>query len=191
MFNWYKKADPTDDSIIEYFSEYKDCISPTHPVFRSNYGVYMYAESGLYKCYNELVNNSLSRRACVVINDRAVMQNDGEIDKLCTNAIHYFIDGKYLNCVVQMRSSDMATLLPYDAFMFSVFFVELWQMLKSHYAWLQPGCITMQVANAHFSFGKVPQRCYDTSIIMHDVDLLSLVASMKASFADNLRTFYI
>lgn len=55
-----------------------------------------------------------------------------------------------------MRSSNMATLLPYDAFMFAVFHAELWQMLRKVYAWIRPGDIVMQVANAHLTMKDLP-----------------------------------
>lgn len=184
IYKWYHGADPTALWITDYFDEYKNCIYPTHLVYRSNYGVYVYKEGGLKYCFEELVKNPKSRRACIVINDRVIMQSDAEIDKLCTNAINYFIDGVYLKCIVQMRSSNMATLLPYDAFMFAVFHAELWQMLRNVYDWIRPGDIIMQVANAHLTMKDLPVHNESRVIICDDKGLSKIATEIIRMYAD-------
>ena len=184
IYRWYHEADPTALWIMDYFDEYKNCVYPTHMVYRSNYGVYVYKEKGLQYCFEELVRNPESRRACIVINDKAIMQSDAEIDKLCTNAINYYIDGVYLKCVVQMRSSNMATLLPYDAFMFAVFHAELWQMLRKVYAWICPGDIVMQVANAHLTMKDLPVHDEFKVVIRDNEDLTKIATEVNRMYAD-------
>lgn len=150
MFFWYKKADKYDKSIIDYFPEYAHCIDNGHTHFNSNYGLYAYAEGGLKYCVDELLANPGSRRACFCINSNKVATNNSEIDKLCTNTIHFFIRNATLQMVVQMRSSNFLTLLPYDAFMFSIFYFQVYKALNNTYKILIPGEIHMQIASLHY-----------------------------------------
>lgn len=184
IYKWYHEADPTATWIIDYFDEYKNCVNPTHAIFRSNYGVYVYKEGGLNHCFKELVRNPKSRRACIVINDRAIMQSDAEIDKLCTNAINFFIDGQYLRCIIQMRSSNMATLLPYDIFMFSVFHAELWQMLRKTFTKIQPGDIIMQVADAHLTMNDLPTYNQSKTITYANIELSKIATEVNRMYSE-------
>lgn len=149
MYFWYHRAEPTDKSIKGYFSEYNNCIDKNHPYFNSNYGIYAYRHKLLRRCIERLKNNPLSRQAMFCINNNDAM-SDMSIDKLCTNAIHFFIRNGKLQMVVQMRSSNFVTLLPYDAFMFSVFYMEVFNELVKHYFWLDIGEIKMQIASLHY-----------------------------------------
>ena len=150
MYFWYKTGDRTDTSILKYFDEYKSCISPSSPEFNSNYGYYAYAEHGLEKCVHCLARNKLSRHACFCINNNAAMLPHS-IDKLCTNTIQFFIRNDKLEMVVQMRSSNFLTLLPYDAFMFAVFYQHVYSTLRrKYYHDLRTGLVHMQVASLHF-----------------------------------------
>ena len=178
IYNWYHNADPKDASITKYFKEYSSCIDVAHNIFRSNYGVYVYGQGMLDDCAKELTRNANSRRACIVINDRNIMLNDGEIDKLCTNAIHFFIRNGYLRCVVQMRSSNMVTLLPYDIFMFSIFMAELWQKLHSTcYGKLVPGSMTVQIADAHITLDDLPGYCMSGKAVIRTDERLNRIST--------------
>lgn len=157
MYFWYKKADAKDTSILKYFNEYKRCIDSEHKEFNSNYGIYAYKQKGLEKCTNILLSDINSRQACFCINNNAAM-SETSIDKLCTNVIHFFISdipyrqkvkAKELRMIVQMRSSNFLTLLPYDIFMFSVFHWEVYHELKKKYEDLKPGSIILQIASLH------------------------------------------
>lgn len=150
MYFWYKKADKFDMSIINSFEEYKKCIYNDKGYFNSNYGIYAYEQGGLDFCINELKKDHKSRRACFLINSNEVSMKDFEIDKLCTNAIQFFIRDAKLHMVVQMRSSNFLTLLPYDAFMFSVFYYQVFKALQEHYKILMTGKILMQIASLHY-----------------------------------------
>lgn len=150
MFFWYKNANAYDKSILDCFPEYAHCIDDNHKHFNSNYGVYAYKYGGLNFCVKELKKNHKSRRACFCINNNSVAQDDSEIDKLCTNAIQFFIRDARLEMIVQMRSSNFIKLLPYDAFMFSVFYFEVYKALKEKYVILRPGNIHMQIASLHY-----------------------------------------
>ena len=159
MYFWFKKASAKDTSILDYFDEYKRCIDAEHTEFNSNYGIYAYKRKGLKHCIEELTTNKDSRQACFCINNNIAM-SEKSIDKLCTNTIQFFIRGKNvgpkskeyipeLRMVVQMRSSNFLTLLPYDIFMFSVFHLEVYTELKKVYPNLVPGTILLQVASLH------------------------------------------
>ena len=153
MYFWYKKGDRTDTSILKYFDEYKSCISPSSPEFNSNYGYYAYTERGLEKCIRYLAQNKSSRQACFCINNNAAMLPQS-IDKLCTNTIQFFIRNDRLEMVVQMRSSNFLTLLPYDAFMFVIFYQHVYSTLRrNNYHDLRTGLVYMQVASLHFYTG--------------------------------------
>lgn len=148
MYFWYKKGHLSDYSILKYFDEYRKCIDINHKLFNSNYGYYAYRKKGLEKCIKELIKNKYSRQACFCINNNKAM-DENSIDKLCTNVIHFFIRHNTLIMVVQMRSSNFITLLPYDAFMFSVFYMQVYRKLKGIYKDLCTGHIKMQVASLH------------------------------------------
>ena len=149
IYYWYKEARCNDYSILNYFDEYKHCIDEKHKLFNSNYGMYAYKQKGLNTCIERLKKNPTTRQAMFCINNREAM-SDKSIDKLCTNAVHFFIRNGKLQMIVQMRSSNFVTLLPYDAFMFSVFFMEVFNELVKQYTWLEVGEIKMQIASLHY-----------------------------------------
>lgn len=154
MWLWYKKGDRRDKSICDVFEEYKHCIDKEHKAFNSNYGYYAFACGGLDLCIDRLIENSSTRQAMFCINHNYAMSK-GSIDKLCTNTIHFMICGysgdlaPTLEMIVQMRSSNFLTLLPYDAFMFTMFYGYVFRALAKHYSELILGKIRMQVASLH------------------------------------------
>jgi hypothetical protein len=90
-----------------------------------------------------------TRQACFCINNNDAM-SESSIDKLCTNTIQFFIRNDRLEMIVQMRSSNFLTLLPYDAFMFTVFFQHVYSSLrKNKYHALRTGMVRMQIASLH------------------------------------------
>lgn len=147
MYFWYKAADREDTSIVKYFPEYKSCIDKNHKKFNSNYGCF--AKEGLKRCINELLSNKSSRQACFMINNNTAMEPNS-IDKLCTNAIMFFIRGNCLHMIVQMRSSNLLTLLPYDMFIFSTWYAKVYNALISKYPMLRIAQIKVQVASLHY-----------------------------------------
>ena len=153
MFFWYQKGDRKDYSIISKFDEYKHCIDEHHPEFNSNYGYYAYEENGISLCIQRLLDDPWTRQACFCINNREAM-SDTSIDKLCTNAIQFVIRNNKLYEIVQMRSSNFFSLLPYDAFMFSVFYADVFSGLRHKYD-LKVGEIVMQVSSLHFYLNDV------------------------------------
>lgn len=148
LFKWYKKGDSKDTSIVQYFPEYEHRVDFFHSDFNSNYGIYAYKKKGIVRCAHELIKNRNSRQACFMINNNEAMSEDS-IDKLCTNAIMFFIRDNMLNMCIQMRSSNILTMLPYDIFMFCVFYYQVLEMVSSKYHDLDTGVITMQVGSLH------------------------------------------
>ena len=148
MYFWYKKADEYDYSILEYFTEYARCVDDVHKAFNSNYGIYAYRKGGLLSCVITLLKNRNSRHAMFFINNDEAM-SELSIDKLCTNNIQFLIRNNKLEMIVQMRSSNFVTLLPYDAFMFSTFYFFVYYELVRTYPDLKFGKIHMQVASLH------------------------------------------
>lgn len=160
MYFWYKFYNPTDTSIINFFDEYKHCIDNTHTEFNSNYGIYAYEQRGLKHCVDTLIKDQNSRQAMFCINNNEAM-SERSIDKLCTNTIQFFIRDNRLQMVVQMRSSNFLTLLPYDAFMFSVFYAHVFNALNRRLHCLEIGHINMQVASLHLydsDIDKITER---------------------------------
>ena len=147
MYFWYKVADRENKFILDYFPEYKRCIDKKHRKFNSNYGIY--ANDGLKNCIKALKSNATSRQACFMINNNEAM-SPFSIDKLCTNAVMFFIRCGALKMIVQMRSSNLLTLLPYDAFIFSVWYAKVYNALIRTYSGLKTASITIQVASLHY-----------------------------------------
>lgn len=165
MYFWYKTGDRTDRSILKYFDEYMHCVDENHKVFNSNYGFYAYTQGGLNRCIEYLKKNIDTRQACFCINNNNAMSEDS-IDKLCTNTIQFMIREYKLEMIVQMRSSNFLTLLPYDAFMFAVFYQHVFSALRNSkwYELLKLGDIHLQIASLHFydaDIKKFKQYRYD------------------------------
>lgn len=164
MYFWYKSADKTDKSIIKYFEEYKNCVDKTHQQFNSNYGVYAYKQHGIQRCIDALIERSNSRQACFCINNNSAMAPDS-IDKLCTNAVQFFIRHDKLIMVVQMRSSNMLTLLPYDFFVFCIWYAQVYNKLIQVYHNLKVSNICIQVASLHYYKAEYNSKCIDNAPI--------------------------
>ena len=186
MYFWYKRGDREDYSILGFFDEYKRCLDTTHIKFNSNYGFYAYTKGGLDKCVIELERNQASRHAMFCINNNEAM-SDLSIDKLCTNTIQFFIRDLTLHMVVQMRSSNFITLLPYDAFMFSVFYIEVYRRLLCKYPRLLCGQIYMQVASLQlFKSDKNKLMNQSTKFNDNALTLLSTRSTWKAELERRL-----
>lgn len=160
---WYINGDRNDHSITEVFEEYKRCVDDEHKTFNSNYGYYAFKLGLLDKCVDRILENTCTRQAMFCINNNDAM-SDLSIDKLCTNTIQFFLCSTgskelSLNMVVQMRSSNFISLLPYDAFMFSFFYAYVFNKLftKSRVlrTYLTTGKIMMQVASLHMYLDEV------------------------------------
>lgn len=149
LYFWYKSADKTDKSIVKYFEEYKNCVDDAHQWFNSNYGVYAYKQHGIQRCIDVLTKQSNSRQACFCINNNSAMSPDS-IDKLCTNAVQFFIRKDTLIMLVQMRSSNALTMLPYDFFIFCVWYAQVYNKLITVYPTLSIANICVQVASLHY-----------------------------------------
>lgn len=149
LYFWYKSADRADKSIIRYFEEYKNCVDDAHQLFNSNYGVYAYEQRGIQRCIDVLIEQSNSRQACFCINNNDAMSLES-IDKLCTNAVQFFIRYNRLIMLVQMRSSNALTMLPYDFFIFCVWYAQVYNKLIAVYPTLEVTKIGIQVASLHY-----------------------------------------
>lgn len=151
VFNWYKKHDSRDHSIEVYFDEYKHCTDDSHLDFNSNYGLYAYSEEGLDKCIRRLGINQSTRQAMFCINNNEAM-SDRSIDKLCTNTVQFFIRDNKLIMIVQMRASNLLTLLPYDSFMFCYWYLYVFNKLYNDYQIknLQVDYIYITAATIHY-----------------------------------------
>lgn len=149
LYFWYKSADKTDKSIVKYFEEYKNCIDDAHQWFNSNYGIYAYKQHGIQRCIDVLAKQSNSRQACFCINNNSAMSPDS-IDKLCTNTVQFFIRDDALIMLMQMRSSNALTMLPYDFFIFCVWYAQVYNKLIAIYPTLRIANICVQVASLHY-----------------------------------------
>jgi len=167
MHLWYTSGERDNDFITTYFPEYKHCIDKKHILFNSNYGYYAYKLGLLDMCVNRLVKDNNTRQACFCINNNDAM-SDESIDKLCTNSIMFFIRDSKLEMFVQMRSSNILSLLPYDIFMFQLFYDYVYVRLNRsvQFGKNKPysiGSINMQIASAHYKQSQVPNIYTTTS----------------------------
>ena len=165
MLDWYLKADTRDRSIVSQFPEYEKCFFSTRNGTltdegwcNSNYGQYVFGGSNsLWWCIETLTENPESRHACIMINSREAMLSH---DKLCTNAIQFIINkNNELEVIIQMRSSNALTLLPYDNLMFCIFTLILYAHLKEiRCGNLKLGYMTYQIACLHTYKGDVENK---------------------------------
>ena len=182
MYFWYKKGDREDLSIIDYFPEYEHCIDYKHKMFNSNYGYY--ANKGLKQCAEVLLKQKNTRQACFLINNNLAM-GPNSIDKLCTNAVMFFIRDNTLNMVVQMRSSNLLTLLPYDFFIFSTWYAKMLNSLIAKYDFINIGHILLQIGSLHFyESDYVKKSIYNET---HNIEqLFDFKSTKNANFIEHL-----
>ncbi len=170
IYKWYKNGSRTNREIEESFDEYKGLIDENHKEYNSNYGYYFYRQKQLNLCAMYLANNNNTRHACICINNYSAMRDDSK-DKICTNNIQFFIRRGCLKMIIQMRSSNFLTLLPYDVFMFSVLYWQMFHKLKSMYKIeLKPVDVTVFVNSLHFyrdDFCKLTQA----NLISNEFDI--------------------
>ena len=194
MYFWYKKGDPLDKSILKYFDEYKHCVDAKHNYFNSNYGVYAFSNGYLDLCVKRLIENENTRQAMFCINNNTAM-GDNSIDKLCTNTIQFvlhknILDIYELGAIIQMRSSNFLTLLPYDVFMFSIFYAYVYNKLirEKKFKYLSIGRFHMQVASLHF-YEKNLENIKESDEI--DLDILRNMGEKYffEELEDKLRTY--
>ena len=178
VYRWYKRMDSKDHSIEDYFDEYKTCTDEAHPDFNSNYGLYAYSDEGLKKCIKRLAKSPNTRQAMFCINNNEAM-SDRSIDKLCTNTVQFFIRDNKLKMIVQMRASNMITLLPYDSFMFCYWYLYVFNKLynEQNMKWLETDKIYINAATIHY---------YDKNLSHIDIEKndLSFVNNIESSYKD-------
>lgn len=191
MLDWYLNGLRSDMTILDCFSEYNRCIDANHASFNSNYGYYAFKKKLLDVCVSRLRENPATRQAMFCINNNKAM-SDNSIDKLCTNTIQFFLRdiGKKelaLEMVVQMRSSNFITLLPYDAFMFSVFYAYVLHNYNIYRAVRAcPGKIRMQVASLHLYTKDVENIKIYNILGRIDNDILNIKAN-DATWLNDLK----
>lgn len=113
--DWYESQDTNVTKLFELYGKHVKIWGDTadyNGFVNSQYGHLIYSEENgeqFNNVYNELNNFPDSRRA-VMIYTRPTMHYEahanGMNDFTCTNAVQYFINGKWLDVVVQMRSND-------------------------------------------------------------------------------------
>lgn len=162
MYAWYLEGRRDDTSIIAKFPEYATRIDNGHTLFNSNYGWHMYTNGGLQHCIEVLAKDKNSRQAICILNSNDIM-SDSSIDKLCTNSIQFVIRNNKLIAIIQMRSSNVITLLPYDVHMFSKFYKDAYTALSKIYKQLEAGKIIMQVGSLHFYLDDINKIKLQTS----------------------------
>ena len=112
---WYESQSRFVDRLFKYYGKevkiWKD-ISSRKGKINSNYGWMIHSKDNGFQYLSvlkELVNNPDSRRASMIYQRPSMhydWNDEGMCDFTCTNAVSYFINGKWLDVVVQMRSND-------------------------------------------------------------------------------------
>ena len=200
MLDWYLKADTRDRSIVNQFPEYEKCFFSTRNGTltdegwcNSNYGQYVFGGSNsLWWCIETLTENPESRHACIMINSREAMLSH---DKLCTNAIQFIINrNNELEVIIQMRSSNALTLLPYDNLMFCIFTLILYAHLKEIKCGnLKLGYMTYQIACLHTYKGDVENKLGENAagVPIKDTETIFDLEKIEAQGTTNNIVHYI
>ena len=112
---WYESQSKFVERLFKIYGKevkiWKD-IASSHGKINSNYGWMIFSQQNGYQYINvlkELTKNPDSRRASMIYQRPSMhmdWNDDNMCDFTCTNAVSYFINGKWLDCVVQMRSND-------------------------------------------------------------------------------------
>lgn len=116
-FRWYLKGDPTDLSIADKASIWKDSI--TDGRLNSNYGFYLFKQGQLDYVVNTLTRDPESRRAMAIILGAHHLYPENR-DVPCTSTLGFRIRDGALNLTVHMRSQDAIFGLGNDVPFFSL-----------------------------------------------------------------------
>lgn len=149
MWKWYLTGDKYDASILHWFKEYERCRDLKHPYFNSNYGQYIFKDKRLDRIIEELTVRPMSRHALLFINSDE-NQTSKEIDKLCTNCIQFYLRDNKLHMVIQMRASNVITLLPYDNDCFYKVYMIVYEYFKKRNENIEMGTMHYQISSAHY-----------------------------------------
>lgn len=191
MHIWYASGERDNDFITQYFPQYRYCIDDDHKLFNSNYGYYAYSLGLLDQCIMRLANTRNTRQACFCINNNEAMSYES-IDKLCTNSIMFFIREDKLEMFVQMRSSNILTLLPYDIFMFSKFYEYVLNGLNALSKEVDHGNIHMQIGSAHYYSEDVmtivKRESYSQEMLSSFFKSLDVISSFMKKSLKNVKS---
>ncbi len=157
---WYDSQDLSVEFIGQSAQIWKD-IASTDGKINSNYGWCIYSAENFYQyesAVKELLNNSESRRSCMIYNRPNMQQEynkDGMNDFMCTFSTQHFIRDKKLIYIVSMRSNDAIYGFFNDFYWHCIVFDRMFNQLRKKYVNLEKGNIiwianSLHVYERHF-----------------------------------------
>lgn len=162
---WYLRGDRFDKSIVNEAGAWNTLIAADGGI-NSNYGQVIFNGSKQIDwVVEELVRDTNSRRAVMVIGDPALITKENN-DHRCTMYISYMIRDSRLIQSVHMRSNDAIFGLTNDVFFFGYLHQMVWQYLRRYYPVLELGDYH------HFSNSMhIYQRHFKMALDIIDKDL--------------------
>lgn len=103
---WYLRGNPRDASIDKAASIW-GLIRSADGLVNSNYGQYIFAEDMITNVVKELIEDTESRRACIMILNNQHLKQDNSKDYPCTYGMGFRIRKEKVNMSVHMRSQDV------------------------------------------------------------------------------------
>lgn len=156
---WYESENYNVNALFDIYGKevkiWQD-ISDQNGFVNSQYGALVYGDENheqYNNCFNALAHDRNTRQA-VMIYTRPEMHyeatDNGRKDFTCTNVVQYFINGRWLDAVVQMRSNDVVFGYTNDYAWQKHVLSELTDNLnEDFYGDLEVGSIRWQVGSLH------------------------------------------
>lgn len=101
----------------------------------------------------ELERDPESRRGSVIIlqaEDQQILGQETKVEYPCIQTMNFYIRYNRLNCLVNMRSNNMATTVVYDVFAFTMFQEYVYKHMKRRIEGLQLGTYQHHCISAHY-----------------------------------------
>ena len=178
---WKLKADPYDDSIKQHAKMWGS-VQNNDGSFNSNYGQYWFgSQMGLFKAFNELVQDRNSRRATIPMLNTSHIGH-GVKDTVCTGHITFLIRKGILNMSVSMRSSDQIFGLGTDLPTFAVLHRIMLGMVRAVYGDVVLGEIALTADSSHIyerHYRIVKTILENDEVIEHEIKM-PLIGSDEA-----------
>jgi thymidylate synthase len=148
-FLWYLRGDRFDDEIEKYSSAWAK-IRQKDGGYNSNYGQYMFGDSGQFVYVVEtLLRDRDSRRACMVLLNAYHLYHENT-DTVCTYSLSFRIRENKLNMTVNMRSNDVIFGTTNDVFCFGLIHrMVLCYLQMAAYPFLELGNYAHRVDSLH------------------------------------------
>jgi len=147
-WDWYLNGDLDPEPVVKMAKIWESC-KDENGLVRSNYGYQWRRGDQLNKVVDILKNDPDSRKAAISLYDGKEIDSY-KYDTICTYAIHFSIQDKYLNMSVMMRSNDLVYGFCNDQYCFSNLQILIANKLDKEVGWYYHFVNNFHIYKRHF-----------------------------------------